>query len=221
MPVGNITIYPSIDGYVKRQAEGSWDLARASATGDAASSSSTVSSTALRASLTGPGRGSGYYVSRSFFSFDTRTISNTPESAIIRVVGYVTTAGDPIYCVKATSDIEAVITTADFTSIEGWSRINDNTSNVTYYADAISSWSTGANNFSLNSQALVDIAGGNSKFNICLLTERDLDDSGGDSPPLPSADYSGVSFVNHSTLSYRPFLLITQQDDSVFFGANF
>ena len=220
MPTGNVTLWPGLDGYVVRQAEISWNAAHDVTTGDAASSTATYSGFILRSSYTASGRGSGYYVGRCFFSFNTSGIFNTPESAQLKFKGYVNHAADVIYCVKATSDIESAITTADFDSIEGWDHDAGNGGNVTEYASNLTAWTTGANTFSLNAQALADIAG-RDRFNVCLLTDRDILNTGGDFPPPSSTNYSGLYFVNHSTLGNRPFIKMTLQDDAVFFGANF
>ena len=53
-------IFAGLDGYVSRNAESTWADAHETLTGDTASSTATNSSVGLRASLTGPGRGSGY-----------------------------------------------------------------------------------------------------------------------------------------------------------------
>ena len=85
MPTGTVSIFASKDGYVNRTAQFSWELAHDEATGTGASSTSTTSVVGIRASITGPGRGSGWYVSRCFFSFDTSSINNVPKSAQFRV----------------------------------------------------------------------------------------------------------------------------------------
>ena len=220
MPTGPLLLYPGIDGYVQRNAEPDWAHAHDVTDGDSASSTATVSSTALRSSYSVPGRGSGYYVSRCFFSFDTSGIVNIPKSGSFALKGFSSHAADIIYCVKATSDIEAAITVDDFDSIVGWDHDADNTSNVTIYADNLTSWIVGNNLFTLNGQALADMAG-QDKLNICLLTSFDILDTGGTFPVPSSTEYSGMYFVGHGTIGNRPVITLRQQDDSVFFGANF
>ena len=56
---------------------------------------------------------------------------------------------------------------------------------------------------------------------MCLLAQRDIDNTGGSFPPLTSALYSGVTFSNYTGTSRDPKLVIVEQDDAVFFGANF
>ena len=220
MPIADTIIYPTVDGYVTRQAEATWDLARDSTAGDGSGVSSTGSTIAIRASKTPPGRGAGFYVSRSFFRFDVSDVNFVPKTVAFRVRGLTTNAITVIACVKA--NFGAILTTADFLAIEGWVRGADNTSNVTYYASNSSSWSTSSNNtFGLNQQALVDIAG--QRFlEICLLdVNYDLEHTGGDLPSPGATNYSGCIFVEHGTSSYRPNIRIAHQDDAVFFGANF
>ena len=221
MPTGTVSIFASKDGYVNRTAQFSWELAHDEATGTGASSTSTTSVVGIRASITGPGRGSGWYVSRCFFSFDTSSINNVPKSAQFRVRGITNNAITVIHTVKATSDIESAITTADFDSIEGWDARNDNTGNVTYYGATTSSWSTSSVNIiALNQQALVDMAG-QDRLNIALLANRDIDDTGGNFPAPSATEYSGVIFTEYAGTTSDPFLKVELQDDSVFFGANF
>ena len=220
MPTGDLSLYPSIDGYVLRNAESTWADAHDATTGEVASSTATISAYALRASYTAAGRGAGFFTGRCFFSFDTSGIFNVPTKAIFTVRGYVTHAANYIYCVKATSDIESAITTADFDSIEGWDHDANNTGNVVQYADNLTAWILGSNSFTLNSQALADMAGLD-RLNICLITHIDIQDIGDSTPPPSPSHYSGLYFVNHSSVSLRPVIRLTQQDDAVFFGANF
>jgi hypothetical protein len=219
MPIPDTSLNPTLDGFVSRSAEATWNDARESTTGDAVYASLTASSVAIRASLTGPGRGAGYYVSRCFFRFDTSGINFLPKSALFRVRGHVTSTITAIACVKA--NFGASLTTADFDAIEGWDHGRNNSGNVTYYASNSSAWSTsGLNSFTLNSTALSDIAGMDN-LEICLLdVSADLAHTGGSVPPS-STNYSGVVFVDHGTSSYRPNLRITHQDDAISLGANF
>jgi len=220
MPTGYISITPTIDGYVNRLAEASWGNAHDDNNGEASNYIAQYHATGLRSSFTAAGRGSGYYVSRCFFSFDTRGIFNIPKSGTLGIQGYSNANANIIYCVKATSDIEGAISNADFDSIEGWDHDADNTSTGTIYAPETSSWIVGTNLFTLNSQALADIVG-QDRFNVCLLTNRDILDNGESFPAPSSTHYSGLYFSNHGTAFYRPTLKLLQQDDSVFFGANF
>jgi hypothetical protein len=221
MPTGDVSLYPGLDGYVSRLAESTWDDAHDVTAGDSASSTALYHSSALRSSFTsGGGRGAGFYISRCFFSFATTGIFNTPKSGTIKFKGYGSASADVIYCVKATSAIESGITTTDFDSIEGWDHDANNSSNVVEYADNLTSWIIGTNTFTLNSQALVDIAG-QGRFNVCLLTYLDLADLGGGGIPPASTHHSGLYFSNHGTLNNRPVIKLVQQDDAVFFGANF
>ena len=213
--------YPILDGSVERTAQSTWDDAHDNLAGTAASSTSTLNGVGIRASLTGPGRGSGWYVSRCFFSFDMSNITHVPLNAILKIRGITNNNIAVIHTVKATSDIEGGLTTADFDSIEGWDGRADNTGNVTYYASNTSSWSSsGYNNITLNQQALVDMVG-QDRLNIALLAHRDINNTGGDFPPPASTQYSGLTFTEYSGTVNDPNIRLTTQDDAVFMGTNF
>ena len=216
-----MTIYPTIDGYVSRNAESTWADAHETLTGDQASSTGTSTNVGIRASLTPPGRGGGYYVSRCFFSFNTTGVTHVPKAGRLYIYGRTNGNINVVHTVKATSDIESAITTADFDSIQDWDPRGDFTGAATYYGTNTGGWSTGGyNTIILRQNALLDIAG-QDRLNICLLAQRDIDNTGGSFPPPGSTDYNGLYFEDSTGTSRNPYLDITQQDDAVFFGANF
>ena len=219
MPTGLVTLYPGVDGYVRRDAQSSWADAHDAVTGEGVNTSYAQSAYSIRTSFTTPGRGGGHYISRVFLSFNTSRIFNKPSKGQLSINGFSTTAIPVVYCVKATSDIESGLSTSEFDAIEGWDHDADNSSTGTIYAPATSSWVTGSNNFPLKEVALNDIAG-QDRLNICLLSSRDILNTGGNFPLSHSTAYSGVRFVE-SPLSLRPNIKLTTQDDAVFMGANF
>ena len=114
------------------------------------------------------------------------------------------------------------VSNADFDAIEGWVAGGDNSSNVTLYDTSVTNtWvTTGYNNIELSQQALVDIAGLDN-FKCCLIEyPTDLRNI---APTAPGGvnNKSGVSYVDSIGTSVDPKLIITEQDDAVFFGANF
>ena len=220
MPIPDTTLSPTVDGYVARNGELTWDLAHDNIGGDIYADAVSASSIAIRASYSPSGRGAGYYVTRSFFRFDTSDINFIPKSASFRVRGYITSTITAIACVKA--NFGASLDLGDFDNIEGWDPARNNSGNVTYYASNSSSWSTSGHNvFTLNNTALSDISGMDN-LEICLLdVNSDLNNTGGDIPPPSSTNYSGVNFVDHGTSSYRPSIRITHQDNAISFGTNF
>ena len=222
MPTGIKLFYPAIDGYVHRIVESTWNDAHDVTTGDGANSSAHYHSRGLRSSYTASGRGAGWYVGRCFFSFDTSDIVDTPKSRVqLKIKGYGYHAANIIHCVKATSDIESAITTADFDSIEGWVHDADNSrGNAIAYASNTTAWIVGDNLFTLNGQALADIAG-QDRLNICLLTHIDLANTAEAGLPPSDTHYSGLYFSNHAAVSNRPILELTQQNNSIFMGMNF
>ena len=214
-------IFPTIDGYVSRLADASWADAHETFTGTHANSTYTSSTVAIRASFTGPGRGAGWYVSRCFFSFNTTGVTHVPKSGKLQIRGTTNGNIDVIHTVKATSDIESAITTSDFNSIQDWDPRSDFTGTATYYAANTSAWNTASYNImTLTQQALVDIAG-QDRLNVCLLAQRDIDNTGGSFPPIGSTAYNGLFFEDYTGTSRDPKLVITTQDDAVFMGANF
>jgi hypothetical protein len=219
------TIYSDTqDGYVA-MTNSNWATARDAATGGFFSSSSTGTPYAIRADVASGRGGTTYFLSRSFFEFDTSGISSNVESATFKVRGYTNGAAD-IIAVKSSQG--SVLATADFDAIVGWSTgsadgsgAGDNESNVTKYSSEITSWNTSAyNDITLNSAALTDMKNDNAVY-ICLLQyDNDLKDI------APTGlNRTGVYYANYTGTSRDPYidytLASTVTDNSVFFGCNF
>ena len=196
----------------------SWEDAR-DATSGTATSNALSNSTAVRAVVIGSGRGTTYSVSRAFFHFDVSGITHIPKAVKLQIFGTTTLAAD-MRLVK--SNHQTTLANTDFDAIEGWVAGGNNTSNVTFYdIEEISAWSpSGYNTITLSRQALVDIAG-LSTFKCCLIeADNDLRDA---APTAPSGilNTSGVWYREALGTSKDPKLVLTTQDDAVFFGANF
>ena len=218
----SVTIYSETDDgdiYVTSSpGVSSWADAR-DATVGTATANAIGNTTAVRAVIIGSGRATTYSVSRAFFIFDVRGITRIPKLGRLSIYGLTNTAAD-MRLVKSTQGTN--VSNADFDAIEGWVAGGDNSSNVTLYdTSVISTWLTTAyNNIELSQQALVDIAG-LSTFKCCLINSRnDIRDV---TPTAPDGltNYSGLYYRDALGTSRDPFLNIVEQDDSVFFGANF
>ena len=224
------TIYAHTnDGYVTRFAQSSWSNARANIAGTTYSSTTTNHSTGMTAERVAA-RGGGYTfnIFRSFFFFDTSGISTDVDSATLKVRGFSSISGD-IIAVKSNSDIET-LGTADFGSIVGWNTTTDgsgggdNESNVTKYSAEISTWSSsGYNDITLRSQALVDMRDDDAVF-ICLINyDYDLKDI---APTSHTSHRNGLYYINYTGTSRDPYIdyelaAVTTTDNAVFFGCNF
>ena len=198
----------------------SWADARDATTGTA-TSNGTRNSTAVRATVHGAGRGTYYSVSRAFFEFDVREITQLPQEGEtwVEIYGYVNNNAD-MRLVK--SNQSAILTNADFDAIEGWVAGGSNIGNVTLYdVGEITTWNTsGYNIIRLSEQALSDIVRMDT-FKCCLIeNDQDLRNA---APTVPGGDinYSGVFYVDQTGILVDPRLRILEKDNSVFFGTNF
>tara|TARA_A100001391_G_scaffold161099_1_gene119925 strand:+ start:165 stop:845 length:681 start_codon:yes stop_codon:yes gene_type:complete len=113
------------------------------------------------------GRGGGTHkIRRVFIHFDTSGISVAPQDATLNIQGATNTSADVIV-VKSTAmsgDGSTALAASEFFSSIDYS---------TAYSSEVSSWSTSANNITLNSTALTDI-GNNNNFTVAVI-EHDSD----------------------------------------------
>jgi len=206
------------DGFIYASGS-SWSTARDATTGTGASSSSNNNPYGIRATATSGRGGTSYMFTRSFFYWDTSSISAYPASGILKIYGLTMTAAS-VACVKSTHGTS--ITTADFDAIEGWQTGVNNIPNVTEYASTITSWTAGAyNEFTLNATALSDIRN-NGYLSVCLIeTSKDLRNV----TPNSGRNYSGVYYADEGALTRWPNLTLTMPDapanNSIFMGTNF
>ena len=151
------------------------------------------------------GRGGGTLarVYRYFFRFDTSGISVTPANATLKIRGYGATSGDIIAVKSTQGDTPG---TGDFDAITGWSSGANNESNVTKYSAEISTWSNSAfNDIALNSTALSDMAS-LSNFKLCLLN-FDFDLKNVD--PYSGGGFNGLYLSEWSDSAFHPYIEYT------------
>ena len=213
------TIYATNDGRVINFETTNWTDTRDATSGNTASLAANVADMCQISKVSG-GRGGGttYGCSRGFFQFDTTSITHVPKSADFFVYGFSTSGAGAMYGVKSTQDSSLSIN--DFDAIDGWQTGGvDNISNVIIYTDLVgSTWSTSDyNTFSLTQKALVDIAG-LIQFKIAICNFY-YDIRG--TLPSVGTNRSGCHTSAYSLTSRDPKLVITEQDNSVFFGTNF
>ena len=207
------------DGFIANS-DAVWATCREANGGSSSNSILSAYNTAIRASFTA-GRPTGtYFVTRSFFGFDTSgVISNPIGSPIISFRGYGNANAD-VRVVKSTHDDSIGLTTGDFASIVGWDYDADNSSNVTYY-DTVetTTWSTsGYIHITLSEQAEVDMVGLND-FKCCVIeADHDLTNSA----PTSATNYNGLYFTNFLGTSRDPYITYTEgESKGLFFGTNF
>ena len=217
MPTELIYSTTAGDGYTGKSSS-TYAGARDATTGSFASNSITGNSYGIRSTVTTARGSTTYTISRSFFYFNTSSITSFPDSGILKVRGR-TFGNSDVIAVKASHGLS--LTTADFDAIDGWQTGVNNFSNVTVYGSVITSWNpNNFNNFVLTSDALTDIRGNNT-LQVCLL---DFPNDLRNTAPTSSSNYSGVWYADYGDTAYWPHLNLTMpdvSDNAIFFGANF
>jgi len=217
------TIYPDQDGVVYKYASGTWAQIRNAAIGTL----NTGTSYNITNSHTSGRGGDTYNIGRYFLEFDTSSINKTISSANISIYGNSTNALDVIL-VKGLQ--HTPVTTSDFNNIVGAATplASSNGSgagafdgvglDVVFYSDEIATWSTsGYNEITLSDAAKADIIANDSFF--CVLIGYDYDFK--DIAPSGASYQTGFRQDAYSGTSSDPKLVIEEQENSVFFGANF
>ena len=219
------TIYPDYDGVVYKYVTDTWANVRNASSGTL----NTLSGTWIDNLHTSGRGGNTYNIGRYFLEFDTSAINKTISSATLGIYGYSSGTLDVILMKSSQS---GSVTAGDFNEIDGASAafaasdgsgagsftsvsyIND----VTVYSDEVTTWSTsGYNTFTLTDDAKADIIA-NDTFN-CVMMGFDYDAR---DTALSSASYrTGFRQDSYTGTSSDPKLVITEQENSVFFGANF
>ena len=194
----------STDGYVYKAAAGTWSSIRDAGTGTVPATQPSRYFRAMRA-FHNAGRGSDtYWVSRSFFAFDTSGVTATVSSATLKIYGFSSDDAGGVIAVKATApDLSTDIAAADFDAITGFSTGNTMSGNVTDYSSELATWTTsGYNEITLNAQALSDMVSLD-VLKICVV-EHDHDYS--NSAPS-SADFdNGCYFTDNTGTSKDPYI---------------
>ena len=211
------TIYATNDGRVINFETTNWTDTRDATNGNTVNSAASLLDMVQISKGVGRG-GTSYGCARGFFQFDTTSITHVPKSATFLVYGYSNSGVGVMYGVKSTQS--SSLATTDFDAIDGWETGGvDNASNVTLYTNAVgSSWNTsGYNTFTFTQQALVDIAG-MTTFKIALL--NNVNDIRGIEPST-AVNRSGGHTSAYTGTSRDPSIVVVEQDNSVFFGANF
>ena len=209
----------SKDGEIRAYNTTNWATSRDASSGTVRIND-TLSASAISAyKLPGRGGGSSWQVKRAFFNFDTSGISDTLSSATLKLYGR-SSSGSADFFVLASTQHQP-LEGGDFGSrINGWTT-GDNTSNVTYYSDEITSWSTsGYNDITLNATALAAIKN-DDDFTFCLVeADYDLTDT---EPSLGTYYNTGLYWSDNTGTSKDPYIdyTVATTDNAVFFGSNF
>tara|TARA_R110002020_G_scaffold102635_1_gene240869 strand:- start:3690 stop:4340 length:651 start_codon:yes stop_codon:yes gene_type:complete len=207
------------DGFVL-MSNSNWALARDAGTGSSFSSTGTGTAFAVRADVSAGRGGTTYFITRSFFEFNTSAIKSNVLRATLNIRGQTNGAADVI-AVKASQG--SSLSTADFDAIVGWSTSGtdgsgggDNRDNVTNYSNEIETWSTsGYNNIDLTSIAKTDMLADDALY-VCIMEyDHDLKDVA-----PTGTNRTGVYYTNYTGTSRDPYIEY-ELDNAVFFGTNF
>ena len=207
------------DGWVLKSGS-NWTDVRDATSGSLSSNTTSNNAYGIRATVTSGRGGTSYVLTRSFFYWDTSSVTTSPSSGTFKVYGRTFTSGTPISCIKSTAG--SVVTIADFDAIPGWQTGGvNNSGNVTFYANNLNSWSTSSyNDFTLNATALSDIKN-NDTFGICLLIfNEDLRNG----TPSSTNNMCGVYYIDSGSALNMPYINLTipdVSDNAIFFGTNF
>jgi hypothetical protein len=216
-----VTIYAGADGFVKSQGTSSWAATRDATSGSSIDTTSATQAIAQARHSSGRGGDSWVFI-RSFFSFDTSSITTLPQRATLKVHGSNYNSADLI-AVKSNADFGSGLSTADFDAIEGWVAGANNLNNVTNYSEENETWSISAyNNFPLNAvdgdgNAIRDIRD-LGRFQLCLI-ELDYDLRNAEATEFNVLSWG--HYTEYTGTSRDPYLDIVTGDDANFFGTNF
>ena len=215
------TIYPDYDGVVYKYASGTWASIR-----NASSGTLNTNASIWIDNIHTSGRGGNTYnIGRYFLEFDTSSINKTISSATLNLYGYTSGTLDVIlmkglqHSPVASGDFNNIYGATDaLAASDGSGSGSLNAIGVTSYSAEITTWSTsGYNDITLSDAAKADIIA-NDSF-LCVLIGYDYDYL---DISLSSASYrTGFRTDAYSGTSSDPKLVITEQENSVFFGTNF
>lgn len=197
------------DGVVQNLQIGgpTWSSVRDASSGNSVRATSTRRTNAVQI-FGSTSRGGLYGVARSFFAFDTSSITANVASATINIFGYFAGTTD-IIGVKATKpNLLINLATSDFSAITGFSAGSSMSGNVTDYTAEVTSWSTvGYNSITLNANALADLKN-NSVFSIAFV-DFDYDYLNVDPGTSHGVTRTGMYYADFGGTSRDPFIDFT------------
>ena len=201
------TIYAaSTDGWVRNWVTGgpAWATVRDAGTGQAASSTQTRQNSAVRLQHN-TDRGGSIVIYRSFFSFDTSSITAGVASATINIYGFSQSDSDIIGVRAMAPTLSSNLTTADFDAITGFTAGASMSGNVTDYTSEVTTWSTsGYNSITLNAAALTRMKNDN-VFSICFVN-YDYDYLNSDPGSSFGLVRAGMYYQNNSGTGADPYI---------------
>lgn len=196
------------DGNVGKSATGgpSWSDIRDAGTGSIIRATSTRRSTAVLVAAS-TSRGGNYTVYRSYYAFDTSSITANVASATINIFGYfLFTLADGLIAVKATKpDLSTNLAAADYDAIDGFVAGASMSGNATDYTAKVTSWNTSAyNSITLTSDALADLKN-QSVFSVAFV-DHAYDYLNVDPGTSLGTKRAGMYYAEYTGTSRDPFI---------------
>lgn len=207
------TFYADNSGFVLSPTDNTHTAVRDVATGNSANDTVTLSTNGIMYQRATKGS-TNYIIQRSFFYFDTTSITDTVTEATLSLYGVLNGAGQVI-AIKSTAfggDGGTAISTGDYDSFPGFTAgsTDSMSGNVTDYSSVIASWSTsGYNDISLNSNAFTDIQNNNAFIIAVVQYTNDYLDV---DPGIDVNAISGVYYDPYTGTSRDPKLVVTVGD---------
>ena len=145
------------DGYITSGINATWNTIHDATTGAAVDDNDQRYPYPVRVTCTAAGRSFDFDIARYFMTFDTSGISVAPSSATLKIKGFAETSGDLI-AIKGTAWAGGTLATSDFNNFDGYAS-GWGPSDTTPYSAEVSTWTHNSfNAFTLNSDALSDMA---------------------------------------------------------------
>ena len=144
------------DGYINSE-NTAWNTLHDATTGTNVNSTDQRYNLTVRTTCAQVGRTYTFGIGRYFMKFDTSGISVAPSSATLKIKGFDQTSGDVI-AIKGTALGGGTLATSDFNNFDGYAS-GWTSSDTTPYSAEVSTWTHNSyNDFTLNSDALSDMA---------------------------------------------------------------
>jgi len=219
----------SNDGYQSSSLNSSWDAVHDHVGASNPVTNLTYSALhAIRYEYVSARGGIKYYLTRSFFDFDTSSVGSAPTEATFKLKAHTQNTCTPCIVAKSGHDPSAAATddwfstwiTDQSVTLSGWGA-----SDITAYSASTAMGSVDAfTDFTLNEDARDDMAS-LSTFKICVLHNNDYNDTA----PTSGLLRTGLYWANNGTESHRPYIDYTAAEEegeapvsnATFFGANF